>query len=356
MSAPIIAIDAMGGDFGPHCIVPASLLCLAESPSLHLVLVGQSSVLEHIIAQHPGVDRARLTIVDADEVIGMDVKPTQALRSKPRSSMRVALECVRDGRAQACVSAGNTGALMALARHVLKTLPGVDRPAMATAIPTLGGACLLLDLGANVDCTAEQLYQFAVMGSVAAQSFGIEQPRVSLLNVGTEDIKGNQQVKAAAGLLQQASGINYRGFIEGDGLFRGETDVAVCDGFVGNVLLKSSEGLAYMVASRVEALFRRSLMSRLVGAVALPLLRQLRADLRPAQYNGASFLGLQGIVVKSHGSAGAEGFRSAILRAAEDVRHNLPEQLHSRLEHLLVTNRSVSGAGDVTAAGGQPSN
>lgn len=350
MSAPIIAIDAMGGDFGPHCIVPASLLCLAESPSLHLALVGQASVLEEIVARHSGVDRSRLTIIPADEVIGMDERPTQALRTKPHSSMRVALECVRDGRAQACVSAGNTGALMALARHVLKTLPGVDRPAMVTAIPTLQSACLLLDLGANVDCTAEQLYQFAVMGSVAAESLGIEQPRVSLLNVGTEDIKGNLQVKAAAGLLQQASGINYRGFIEGDGLFRGETDVAVCDGFVGNVLLKSSEGLASMVASRVEALFRRSLMSRLVGALALPLLRQLRADLRPAQYNGASFLGLQGIVVKSHGSAGAEGFRSAIRRASLDVQHNLPEQLHSRLEHLLVTNRSVSDAGDVTAA------
>jgi glycerol-3-phosphate acyltransferase PlsX len=346
----------MGGDFGPHCIVPASLNCLAEVPSLHLALVGQSSVLEEIIAQHPGVDRARLMIVDADQVVDMDERPTQALRAKPRSSMRVALELVRDGRAQACVSAGNTGALMALARHVLKTLPGVDRPAMMTAIPTLGGTCLLLDLGANVDCTAEQLYQFAVMGSVAAQSLGNERPRVSLLNVGTEDIKGNQQVKAAAGLLQQAGDINYQGFVEGDGLFRGETDVAVCDGFVGNILLKSSEGLAHMVALRVEALFRRSLISRLVGALALPLLRQLRADLRPAQYNGASFLGLQGIVVKSHGGAGAEGFRSAIMRAALDVQHNLPEQLHSRLEQLLVTSRSVNGAADVTTTDGSPSN
>lgn len=346
----------MGGDFGPHCVVPASLNCLAEAPSLHLALVGQSSLIEEITDRHPGVDRARLTIVDAGEVIGMDERPTQALRTKPRSSMRVALELVRDGQAQACVSAGNTGALMALARHVLKTLPGVDRPAMVTAIPTLEGACLLLDLGANVDCTAEQLYQFAVMGSVAAQSLGVERPRVSLLNVGTEEIKGNQQVKAAAGLLQQARDINYQGFIEGDGLFRGETDVAVCDGFVGNVLLKSSEGLAHMVALRVEALFRRSLVSRVVGALALPLLRQLRADLRPAQYNGASFLGLQGIVVKSHGSAGAEGFRSAIMRAAQDVEHNLPEKLHSRLEQLLVTNRSVNGPGDVTAASSSPSN
>ena len=224
---------------------------------------------------------------------------------------------------------------MALARQVLKTLPGIDRPAMATAIPTLEGSCLLLDLGANVDCTAEQLYQFATMGSVAAQSLGIERPRVSLLNIGTEDIKGNQQVKAAAVLLQQARGLNYQGYIEGDGLYRGETDVAVCDGFVGNILLKSSEGLAQMVALRVEMLFGRSMFSRLVGALALPLLRQLRADLHPAQYNGASFLGLQGIVIKSHGSAGAEGFRSAIHRAALDVELNLPAQLRSRLECLL---------------------
>jgi phosphate acyltransferase len=346
----------MGGDFGPRCIVPASLHCLAELPSLHLALVGPSPLLEDIIAQHPGVDRARLSIVEAGEVIGMDERPTQALRSKPNSSMRIALQMVRDGQAQACVSGGNTGALMALARHVLKTLPGVDRPAIMTTIPTLQGDCLLLDLGANVDCTAEQLFQFAVMGSVAAQSLGIKQPRVSLLNVGTEDIKGNQQVKAAAGLLQQAGDVNYQGFIEGDGLYRGETDVAVCDGFVGNILLKSSEGLAHMVVLRVEALFRRSLISRLVGTLALPLLRQLRADLRPAQYNGASFLGLQGIVVKSHGSAGAEGFRSAILRAAKDVQHNLPEQLHSQLEHLLVTGRSIKRPGDVTTASGSPSN
>ena len=345
----------MGGDFGPHCIVPASLLCLAEVPSLHLALVGQSSILEEKIARNPGVDRSRLTIIDADEIIGMDERPTQALRTKPRASMRVALELMRDGQAQACVSAGNTGALMALARQIVKTLPGVDRPAMMTAIPTLDGPCLLLDLGANVDCTAEQLYQFAIMGSVAAQSFGIDQPRVSLLNIGTEEIKGNQQVKAAAVLLQHAD-INYRGFIEGDGLYRGETDVAVCDGFVGNILLKSSEGLAHMVAVRVEGLFRRSLFSRLVGVLALPLLRQLRADLRPAQYNGASLLGLQGIVVKSHGGAGAEGFRSAILRAAQDLEHNLPEQLHSRLEHLLVTSQSTNAGNDVTAAGGSPSN
>jgi glycerol-3-phosphate acyltransferase PlsX len=186
----------------------------------------------------------------------MDERPSQALRGKPDSSMRIALELVRDGKAQACVSAGNTGALMALSRFVLKTLPGIDRPAMVAAIPTQAGYCQLLDLGANVDCSAENLYQFAVMGSVAAQALGVHRPRVALLNIGTEDIKGNQQVKLAASLLQNARGLNYIGFVEGDGLYRGEADVVVCDGFVGNILLKSSEGLATMIAARIEALFR----------------------------------------------------------------------------------------------------
>ncbi|WP_439888166.1 phosphate acyltransferase PlsX [Pseudomonas sp. MBLB4123] len=335
MSAPIIAIDAMGGDFGPHCIVPASIACLAEYPSLHLVLVGQSPLLEELIARNPKVDRARLRVEHAGEVIGMDERPAQALRNKPDASMRVALELVRSGRAQACVSAGNTGALMALSRYVLKTLPGIDRPAMMAAVPTRAGHCQLLDLGANVDCSAEHLYQFAVMGSVAAEAMGIVRPRVALLNVGTEDIKGNQQVKLAANLLQQAAGLNYSGFVEGDGLYRGEADVVVCDGFVGNILLKSSEGLAQMISARIEALFREGTAARLIGALAMPLLRRLRAELAPARHNGASFLGLQGIVVKSHGAAGQEGFKSAIRRALQEVEENLPQRLHGRLEDLL---------------------
>ncbi|MBX9713650.1 MAG: phosphate acyltransferase PlsX [Pseudomonadaceae bacterium] len=326
----------MGGDFGPHCIVPASLACLAEIPSLHLVLVGQESLLEELIARHSGVDRARLRIEHAAEVIGMAERPSQALRGKPDSSMRVALELLRDGRAQACVSAGNTGALMALSRYVLKTLPGIDRPAMVTAIPTARGHCHLLDLGANVDCSAEHLYQFALMGVVAAEALGVERPRVALLNVGTEDVKGNQQVKLAASLLQQAQGLNYIGFIEGDGLYRGDADVVVCDGFVGNILLKSSEGLAAMIAARIEALFRASLRARLLGLLALPLLRRLQRELGPVQRNGASFLGLQGIVVKSHGAAAPEAFQSAIRLALAEVRENLPQRLHGRLEHLLL--------------------
>jgi glycerol-3-phosphate acyltransferase PlsX len=248
----------MGGDFGPRSIVQASLACLSATPSLHLTLVGQPSLLEELIAGQSAVDRARLSIAPASEVITMDEKPAQALRGKPDSSMRVALELLRDGKVQACVSAGNTGALMALSRFVLKTLPGIDRPAMVAAIPTQKGYCQLLDLGANVDCSAEHLLQFAVMGSVAAQTLGIVRPRVALLNIGTEDIKGNQQVKLAATLLQSARGINYIGFVEGDGLYRGEADVVVCDGFVGNILLKSSEGLATMIAGRIEALFRKA--------------------------------------------------------------------------------------------------
>ncbi|BBT18007.1 phosphate:acyl-[acyl carrier protein] acyltransferase [Pseudomonas sp. SLBN-26] len=326
----------MGGDFGPRCIVPASIACLAEFPSLHLVLVGQAPVLEELIARESGVDRRRLSVEHAAEVVAMDERPSQALRSKPDSSMRVALDLVRAGRAHACVSAGNTGALMALSRYVLKTLPGIDRPAMVTAIPTARGHCHLLDLGANVDCSAEHLYQFAVMGSVAAEALGLRSPRVALLNVGTEDIKGNQQVKLAASLLQQANGLNYIGYIEGDALYRGEADVVVCDGFVGNILLKSSEGLVAMIAARIESLFTENLGSRLVGALALPLLSRLKGDLAPSRHNGASFLGLQGIVVKSHGSAGADGFQSAIRRAVIEVRENLPQRLHGRLEDLLL--------------------
>jgi glycerol-3-phosphate acyltransferase PlsX len=325
----------MGGDFGPHCIVQASLACLAAIPSLHLVLVGQSAIIEELIARHPDVDRSRLHIEHASEVVAMDERPAQALRGKPDSSMRIALELVRSGRAQACVSAGNTGALMALSRYVLKTLPGIDRPAMVTAIPTTRGPCYLLDLGANVDCSAEQLYQFALMGVVAAEAAGVLNPRVALLNIGTEEIKGNQQVKLAATLLQQAVALNYIGFIEGDGLYRGEADVVVCDGFVGNVVLKSSEGLAAMIGARIETVFRQSWRSRLVGALALPLLRRLKNELGPVQHNGASFLGLQGIVVKSHGSASPEAFQAAIRHALVEVQANLPQRLHGRLEHLL---------------------
>ncbi len=325
----------MGGDFGPRSIVQACIACLFATPSLHLTLVGQAPLLEELIARYSGVDRSRLLVVNANDVVTMDDRPSQALRGKPDSSMRVALQLVANGQAQACVSAGNTGALMALSRFVLKMLPGIDRPAMVAAIPTQRGYCQLLDLGANVDCSAQHLYQFAVMGSVAAEALGVSRPKIALLNIGTEDIKGNQQVKLAASLLQAAPGLNYIGFVEGDGVYRGEADVVVCDGFVGNILLKSSEGLATMIGERIETLFKQNMFSRAVGTLALPLLRRLKADLAPARHNGASFLGLQGIVVKSHGSAGAQGFQSAIQRALIEIQENLPQRLHGRLEALL---------------------
>ena len=334
MSAPVIAIDAMGGDFGPRSIVQACVACLSEHPSLHLALVGQPKLLEALLAAHRGVDRSRLSILPATEVIGMNDKPAQALRSKPDASMRVALQALCDHNVQAVVSSGNTGALMALSRYILKTLPGVDRPAMVAAIPTRAGHCQLLDLGANVDCDAEHLYQFALMGAVAAQVQGVSRPRVALLNVGTEDIKGNQQVKAAAARLQNAD-INYIGFVEGDGLYRGEADVVVCDGFVGNVLLKASEGLASMIGERIEAQFSHGLVARLAGAVALPVLRRLREELAPARHNGASFLGLQGVVVKSHGAAGAQGLQVAIERAWQQVEDDLPGKLSKGLAAVL---------------------
>lgn len=317
----------MGGDFGPRLVVEACLARLIANPSLHLTLVGHPQLLAELIAGCPGEARSRLQIAAASAVVGMDDKPSLALRGKPDSSMRVALQLLRDGKVQALVSAGNTGALMALSRHVLDTVPGIDRPAMVAAIPTRHGYCQLLDLGANVDCSAEQLLQFALMGSVAAQAQGLERPRVALLNIGTEDIKGNQQVKLAANLLQASSALNYVGFVEGDGVYRGEADVVVCDGFVGNVLLKSSEGLASMIGERVEALFSRGLAARAIGALALPLLRRLRNELAPARYNGASFLGLQGIVIKSHGAAGLDGLQSAIDRACSEIGENIPARL-----------------------------
>lgn len=335
MSAPVIAVDTMGGDFGPRCIVQACIESLTEFPLLRLILVGPHDLLAALLAEHPHADLQRLHLHAASEIVTMDDRPSRMLRSLPDSSMRQALERVRCGEAHACLSAGNTGALMALSCHVLKTLPGIDRPAMVTAIPTLQGHALLLDLGANLDCPPQALSQFAVMGSVLAELQGLTRPRVALLNVGLETIKGNQQVREAAELLRQMPDIHYVGFVEGDGLYRGEADVVVCDGFVGNVVLKASEGLAAMIALRLKAQFSQGLRGRLAGWLALPLLRRLQGELRPARYNGASLLGLRGIVVKSHGSAGVEGLRSAIRRTLWEIDENLPQRLGERLGQRL---------------------
>lgn len=326
----------MGGDFGPRLVVPACIKSLTEYPALHLVLVGDRSIIEPILAQYPQNDSSRLTVQHAGEEVTMDDLPVHALRHKPDSSMRIALQLLRDKQVQACVSAGNTGALMALAKHVLKCLPGIDRPAIMTALPTQSGETHLLDLGANVDVSADQLVQFALMGSAALQIQSVNHPRVALLNVGSEAIKGNQQVKLAAALLEEIKHLNYIGYIEGDGVFRGEADVVVCDGFVGNILLKSSEGLAQMIAARIRQRLGRGLRAWLLSWLAAPLLRVLRTELAPDRYNGACLLGVTGVVVKSHGSASQAAFQSAIGVAYRAAQERLAECLQQHLQQVMV--------------------
>ena len=334
MLGSTIAIDAMGGDFGPRLIVSACVKSLQEHPQLRLVLVGDSAKIESVLAQHPHVDRSRLSIQHASECISMADLPAHALRHKPDSSMRVALQLLRDKQVQACVSAGNTGALMALAKHILKPLDSIERPAIMTALPTLEGETHLLDLGANVDVSAEQLVQFAFMGSAAVQVKGIEHPRVALLNVGSESVKGSQQVKLAAEALKDLPQLNYIGYVEGDGVFRGDADVVVCDGFVGNVLLKSSEGLAVMIAARVKQSLGRGIRARLLGWLAAPLLKMLRSELAPERYNGAWLLGVDGVVIKSHGNANLEAFQAAISVAYTAGQDQLAQRLAVHLQSL----------------------
>jgi phosphate acyltransferase len=325
-----IAIDCMGGDHGPHVTVPAALEFLRSQADVDIVLVGLRDAIEAELKARRAAAGARLRIHAASEVVLMDDAPAVALRSKKDSSMRVAVDLVKSGEAQACVSAGNTGALMAISRFVLKTLPGIDRPAIISVLPTMKGSTYVLDLGANVDCTAEHLLQFAVMGSTLVSAVEHkESPRVGLLNIGEEAIKGNEVVKQAAELLR-ASGLNFVGNVEGDGIFKGEADVVVCDGFVGNVMLKSAEGLAQMMRAILRQEFMRSVLTKLVAVVVLPVLNAFRRRLDPRGYNGATLLGLRGIVVKSHGSADAFGFRRAIERAAEEVRNEVLKRLMMR--------------------------
>ncbi|MFA7388240.1 MAG: phosphate acyltransferase PlsX, partial [Thiohalobacteraceae bacterium] len=277
----------------------------------------------------------------AAEVVGMDESPSRALRFKKDSSMRVAIDLVKDGRAQACVSAGNTGALMATARYVLKTLPGIDRPAISSEIPSIQGYTQVLDLGANVDCSAEHLFQFAVMGSVLANAVhGLDAPRVGLLNIGEEEIKGNEQVREAAALLTGSS-LNYIGFVEGNDVYTGGVDVVVCDGFVGNVALKTSEGVAKMIGHFMREEFSRTLLTRLIGALAMPVLKAFRNRIDPRSYNGATLLGLRGIVIKSHGGADAVAFENAINVAVLEVRKAVPDRIAHLLEAGLTDRREA---------------
>lgn len=327
-----IALDAMSGDLGPGVVVAAARQALRRHPALAIALVGDEAVLEPLVAAAVDDAAGRLAVRHAPEVVTMNDAPVDALRRKKRSSMRVAVDLVKQGEAQACVSAGNTGALMAIAKFVLKTVEGIDRPAILAEMPARGGSVHMLDLGANADCTAEQLFQFAMMGSVVtADVRGLENPRVALLNIGEEEIKGDQTVKAAAALLA-ASGLNYVGYVEGNGIISGKTDVVVTDGFTGNVALKTMEGTAGFISEMLKAAFTETWLSKLQALAARGVLGRLRARLDPRHYNGASLVGLTGIVVKSHGSADELAFLHAIETAVVEVEHDVPSQIGRLLQ------------------------
>jgi glycerol-3-phosphate acyltransferase PlsX len=325
----------MGGDHGPRVTVPAALEFQARFGDVEMVLVGLRDALESELASRGVKTGARLRVLHASEVVAMDEPPAQAMRYKKDSSMRVAINLVKSGEAHACVSAGNTGALMAISRFVLKTIPGIDRPALATVLPnSQGGYTYVLDLGANVDCTPEQLMQFGVMGAMLVGALEHkERPRVGLLNIGVEDIKGNETVKRAAELLR-ASGLNFHGNVEGDDIFKGTTDVVVCDGFVGNAVLKASEGAVKMVVGFLRQEFTRNPWRMFVAWLATPVRNALRARMDPGRYNGGSLLGLRGIVIKSHGSADAYAFGKALERAVEEVRNDVPKRIAQRMAQL----------------------
>ncbi|MEA3291745.1 MAG: phosphate acyltransferase PlsX [Pseudomonadota bacterium] len=331
MSRATIAIDAMGGDHGLAATVPAALQVLGQNADVRLLLVGEPRAIRAELKARGGAKDERLAVRPASQVVDMDESAASALRKKKDSSMRVAINLVKEGAADACVSAGNTGALMATARFVLKTIPGIDRPAICTALPRLEGHTHVLDLGANVDSPPQLLFQFGLMGSVLVSSLeGIASPTIGLLNIGVEDIKGNEVVKAAAELFRESS-LNYQGFVEGDEIYMGKADVIVCDGFSGNVALKTSEGVAQMITGIMREEFNRSLLTRLSGLAAKPVLNSLRRRVDHRRYNGATLLGLQGTVVKSHGSADAFAFANAVEVAVVEVEKNVIDGIRRQL-------------------------
>ncbi|MEK6747657.1 MAG: phosphate acyltransferase PlsX [Pseudomonadota bacterium] len=332
---PVIALDAMGGDYGPTVVVPAALRALQDNPNLHCILVGDSEILKALLQTQKNSVMDRITLHHASQKVEMDELPSQALRNKKDSSMRVAINLVKEGKAHACVSAGNTGALMATARYVLKTIPGVDRPAICTALPTIKGHSYVLDLGANIDCTAEHLFQFAVMGSVLVSAVDNRaRATVGLLNIGEEEMKGNEQVKEAARLLA-GSDLHYVGFVEGNDIYEGTVDVVVCDGFVGNVALKASEGVASMIKHFMHLEFKRNIFTKFAALVAMPVLNALRKRVDTRRYNGASLVGLNGIVIKSHGGADAFAFSVAIKQAAIEVQKDVPQRISEQVQAFL---------------------
>ena len=332
-----LSIDAMGGDFGLQVTVPAALACLRKNPHLKLIMVGDQVLLNSALSSALLEFKDRISIEHASQVVEMDEPPQKALKNKTDSSMRVAINLVKEGKADACVSAGNTGALMATARFVLKMIPGIERPAIISTLPSIFGHTHMLDLGGNVDSSAEQLYQFAIMGVEVVKAVeGIERPRVGLLNIGEEDTKGNEQVKAAAKLLE-GSNLNYIGYVEGNSINAGhvKVDLIVTDGFVGNVALKSIEGAAKMIASKLKEAFSKNLLTKLVGLLAYPVLKLFKDSIDPRLYNGASFIGLRGLVIKSHGGADVLAFETAIHLAEVEVEKNVIRKISENLEISL---------------------
>ena len=326
-----VAVDAMGGDHGPSVTIPASINALSKYDQLHIILVGDQELIQTELQKNKYTN-TRLSIQHASEVVEMDESPQSALKNKKDSSMRVAINLIKEEKAQACVSAGNTGALMATARYVLKMLPGIDRPAIASSLPSQKGTTYMLDLGANTDCTAENLLQFAVMGAMLVSSVtGNPKPSVGLLNIGSEDMKGNEVVRQAGELLRR-SHLNFYGNVEGNDIFKGTTDVVVCDGFVGNVALKTAEGIAQLMGRFLTQEFKRNWITKSMAFVSLLVLNRFKKRLDPRRYNGASFLGLKGIVVKSHGGADSYSFFYAIRTAIEESKNNVLENIQKQLE------------------------
>ena len=322
----------MSGDHGLSVTVPAALSCLERHKKLQIVLVGDQVRLRAALLDTRWQPGRRLSLQHASEVVAMDEPPSKALRLKKDSSMRVAVNLVKSGQARAAISAGNTGALMAIARFVLKTLPGIDRPAIVSALPAVLRPVHMLDLGANAECSAEQLLQFAIMGAALVTAVhGVERPRVALLNIGSEEIKGNDVIRRAAALLQD-SPINYIGFVEGDGVFFSDVHVVVCDGFIGNIALKTGEGIAKLIRQFMRQEFERNIFTKAAAAASAPALKALSKRIDPRRYNGASFVGLQGIVIKSHGSADALSFGNALDVAIREVEKDVPARISKLLE------------------------
>jgi phosphate acyltransferase len=333
-----ISIDVMGGDFGTKVTIPATYQALKKDPNFKVILVGNQAEIESELKNWEKTLLDRIEIVHASEKVLMDESPLLALRNKKESSLRIAINLVKENRAKAIVSAGNTGALMATAKFVLKTIPGIDRPAIISSLPTFDPQkeFYLLDLGANVSADANQLHQFAIMASVLVKSVaGIANPKIALLNVGAEEIKGNEQVKAASTLLEKNPALNYIGYIEGDAMFRGEADVVVCDGFVGNIALKAIEGLAKMISSYLKRIFTANFYAKLIALLAKPMFNKLAKEIDPGKRNGASLLGLQGIVIKSHGGARIDAFTNAILVALKQTESNLVEKVSTEVDKIL---------------------